>query len=97
MAKVYMIGTITITNPEGYKPYAAEAPKTVAAAGGKYLVRGGAATLLEGKQLGERHVVVEFPSRAAAEGWYNSSAYQAILPHRQNNSALPHYRGIGIH
>ena len=87
MGKVYMIGTITITNPDGYKAYAAEAPKTVAAAGGKYLVRGGAATLLEGKKLGERHVVVEFPSREAAEGWYNSPAYPAILPHRKNNSA----------
>jgi uncharacterized protein (DUF1330 family) len=87
VGKVYLIGTITITNPEGYKAYATEAPKTVAAAGGRYLVRGGASTLLEGKKLGERHVVVEFPSREAAEGWYNSAAYQAILPHRKNNSA----------
>ena len=86
MGKVYMIGTITITNPDGYKAYAAEAPKTVAAAGGKYLVRGGAATLLEGKKLGERHVVVEFPSREAAEGWYNSPAYQAAIVHRKKGA-----------
>lgn len=86
MGKVYIIGTITITHPEGYKAYAAEVPKTVAAAGGRYLVRGGASTLLEGETLGERHVILEFPSRAAAEGWYNSIEYQKILPYRKNNS-----------
>lgn len=86
MAKVYLIGTITITNPDGYNAYATEVPQTVAAAGGRYLVRGGATTLLEGQTLGERHVVIEFPSREAAEGWYKSAAYQAILPHRTHNS-----------
>lgn len=86
MGKVYVIGIITITNPEGYKAYAIKVPQTIAAAGGRYLVRGGAATLLEGKKLGERHVVLEFPSRKAAEDWYNSPAYQSILPHRKNNS-----------
>jgi len=31
-------------------------------------------------------VVIEFPSREAAEGWYASDAYQAILGIRQANS-----------
>lgn len=86
MGKVYLIGTITVTHPEGYQAYSAAVPQTVAAAGGRYLVRGGAATLLEGNKLGERHVVIEFPSREAALNWYHSAAYQAILPHRTHHS-----------
>jgi uncharacterized protein (DUF1330 family) len=31
-------------------------------------------------------VVIEFPSREAAEAWYHSPEYQAILPHRKANS-----------
>ncbi len=31
-------------------------------------------------------VVIEFPSRAAAEAWYHGPEYQAILPHRLANS-----------
>ena len=30
--------------------------------------------------------MLEFPSMAAAKGWYNSREYQAILPHREKNS-----------
>ena len=31
-------------------------------------------------------VVIEFPSREAAEGWYNSPAYQKIVPLRLKSS-----------
>ena len=86
MPKAYLIGQITITNPEGYANYASQVPQTIAAFGGKYLVRGGHATQLEGQAQGERNVVIEFPSREIAEAWYNSDAYQAIIGHRTNNS-----------
>lgn len=49
---------------------------------GRFLVRGGKVTKLEGDWMPERTVVIEFPSRAEAEGWYNSPAYQKILPLR---------------
>jgi uncharacterized protein (DUF1330 family) len=86
MPKAYVIGQITVTNPEGYAYYASRVPATIEAAGGQYLVRGGHSTQLEGQSLGNRHVVLEFPSRAAAEAWYNGDAYQTILPHRTQNS-----------
>jgi uncharacterized protein (DUF1330 family) len=41
---------------------------------------------LEGQAQGLRKVVIEFPSRAAAEAWYHGPEYQAILPHRLANS-----------
>ena len=86
MNKTYLIGQITITNPEAYAVYSAQVPQTIAAFGGKYIVRGGHATQLEGQAQGERNVVIEFPSREIAEVWYNSEAYQAIIAHRTNNS-----------
>jgi uncharacterized protein (DUF1330 family) len=86
MSKTYLVGQITVTHPEGYAAYTAQVPQTIATFGGKYLVRGGHATQLEGQAQGERNVVIEFPSREIAEAWYNSDAYQAIIEHRTNNS-----------
>ena len=61
-------------------------PGTLAKHGGKYLIRGGNSTQMEGTEQGTRKVVIEFPSREAAEAWYHSPEYQAILPHRKANS-----------
>ncbi|MGB7180426.1 MAG: DUF1330 domain-containing protein [Burkholderiaceae bacterium] len=82
----YSIGHITVTNTEGYKEYAAQVPATIAAHGGKYLVRGGQCNDVEGKMPHSRHVVLEFPTRAALEGWYFSAEYQALLKIRLANS-----------
>lgn len=82
----YVIGHITVTNMEGYKEYVAQVPATIAAHGGKYLVRGGDCKDIEGSMPHNRHVVLEFPSRQALEGWYYSDEYQKILTIRQANS-----------
>ncbi len=87
MTKCYLIGHVTVTNPEGYAAYAAQMPGTLQPFGARYVVRGGTSTQLEGEPVGSRTVVIEFPSRQAAEGWYASEAYQAILPIRQANSS----------
>ena len=86
MAKAYVIGQLTVHNPEGYLKYSQVVPTTLAQYGGAYLVRGGNCTQLEGTAQGNRRVVIEFASRQAAETWYNSPEYQAILPHRLANS-----------
>lgn len=86
MTKAYLVGQITVLNPQGYAVYQQQVPKTIADFGGRYLVRGGACTQIEGQSHGERNVVIEFPSREQAQAWYQSEAYQAILPHRQNNA-----------
>lgn len=86
MTKAYLIGQITVTNPEGYALYKAKVLATIQQFGGRYLVRGGTPTQLEGESQSTRHVVLEFPSRAVAESWYHSPEYQAILSHRTENS-----------
>lgn len=55
---------------------------TLAAFEGRFLARGGEFSILEGSWPFARTVIIEFPSRAAAEGWYASPSYQAILPLR---------------
>ncbi len=82
----YAIGHITVTNMEGYKDYASKVPATIAAHGGKYLVRGGEFKDVEGSMPHDRHVVLEFPTRDALEGWYYSDEYQSILKIRLANS-----------
>ena len=75
----YMIARITVTDPADYATYAAQTAALAERFGGRFLVKGGAMTQLEGAGP-DRHVVVEFPDRASAEAWYNSTEYQAILP-----------------
>ena len=85
---VYALVEIEITNSDGMAPYMEAVSDTVAAHGGKYLVRGGATEVVEGGP-GEYpvKVILEFPSMDAAKGWYDSSEYQAIIPHRTENSS----------
>ena len=58
---------------------------TLAPFGGRFIVHGGEVEVLEGSWPGHL-IVIEFPDRAAVEGWYRSAAYQAILPLRTENS-----------
>ena len=84
---VYALIELEITNMVGMGPYVQAVSETIAAHGGKYLVRAGDTEVIEGGR-GEYpvKVILEFPSMSAAKGWYNSPEYQAILPHRMNNS-----------
>ncbi len=78
----YVIGEISIHDPEGYEAYRASAGATVLAHGGRYLVRGGAVESCEGEAVTGRMVVLEFPDVAAAKAWYESDDYRAVMPIR---------------
>jgi len=82
----YFVAEIDVTDPEGYAPYAAAAGASVAQYGGKPIVRGGNAQLVEGGPEPKRVVITEFPDIEAARRWYRSPEYQAILPIRLANS-----------
>src|SRR5436305_2731212 len=63
-----------------------EACATLAPFSGRFIVRGGNLTVLEGEWPHPRLVVIEFPSRAVAEGWYGSSEYRKVISLRLNSS-----------
>ncbi|RKU00051.1 DUF1330 domain-containing protein [Burkholderia sp. Nafp2/4-1b] len=75
--KAYVIAQIAVDDVDRYKPYAAQVPATIAAYGGRYLIRNGAKHALEGAPPTERIVVLEFPSLERAKEWYTSEAYQS--------------------
>jgi uncharacterized protein (DUF1330 family) len=56
MAKGYWVGSVDIHNAEGYKAYSAENPAIFNKFGGRYVVRGGRFTCVEG-QSRSGHVV----------------------------------------
>lgn len=82
----YLIGAIGITDPENYAKYSAGVPDTVAAYGGKYLIRGAQGEVAEGTWAPQRLVVLEFESMERAKAWYNSPEYAGLKKLRQSAS-----------
>lgn len=82
----YLIGDIDIHDLEAYAEYRAGTPAAIAQYGGRFLVRGGPASVKEGGWTPGRMVVVEFPDMAAAEAFYNSPEYAPLLKIRKGAS-----------
>lgn len=83
----YIVSRVNIHNREAMQRYMSEAPATVAAFGGRYLVRGNDVRALEGAWEHERMVIVEFPDKAAALAWYESEVYRPLRELRQQNAS----------
>ena len=73
-------------DPAAMARYKAEAPKTIAAFNGRFLVISNNAQTVEGEPAKGSLVVIAFDSLEQARGWYNSPAYEAIRPLRQNST-----------
>jgi uncharacterized protein (DUF1330 family) len=87
MTKAYVIAHLTPTNPARFmSEYMSKVGAVTEAFGGKYLVRGGDISYQAGESLGDRTVVIEFPSADAAHAWESSEQYQAIVKARTENS-----------
>ena len=82
----YVLAEVNVTNPEGYKEYTALVPATIAAHGGRFLVRGGPSQPLEGEWPQVRRVIIEFPSMEAAKRWFDSPEYEKPKALRKANS-----------
>ena len=85
MPKGYIIGHVTVKNPEAYKEYVERDTPILLGLGGKFIVRGGQCEVPEGESL-ERHVVIEFPSYEAALAAYNDPEYQEVADIRRRNA-----------
>lgn len=82
----YILAEVEVTNPAGYESYRPLAGASIAQYGGRFVVRGGKAELIEGAKEPARIVVIEFPDAEAAKRWYNSPEYQEALKIRLANS-----------
>ncbi|MBJ3777245.1 DUF1330 domain-containing protein [Acuticoccus mangrovi] len=85
MPKGYWMAHVDVADDEGYKEYVAMNAEPIAAHGGRFLVRGGQFTPIEGTKR-SRNVIIEFPSYQAALDCMNSDGYQAALAVRRKYS-----------
>ena len=73
----YLIAEITVTDPTAYADYRSQVPATVEKYGGRFLVRGGKAQLVEGEGTLGRLVIIEFENMDRLKAWYDSEEYRA--------------------
>jgi uncharacterized protein (DUF1330 family) len=81
-APAYVITEVDIINEAAFKEFSPQVAKTVEAAGGKYLTRGGKIVALEG-EAPKRFVLSVFPSVEAAQAWRSSAAWNELTPLRE--------------
>ena len=81
----YFVAELEVTDPAAMKSYGEKVPETLAPFNHHYVVRGGKPQALEGYPP-RGLVVIAFDSVARAKEWYESPAYQALIPLRQSAS-----------
>lgn len=79
----YIVVQGTVTDPVGFAEYAREVSRLVDEMGGRYIVVGGDARVLEGEWQHGSLVVHEWPDRAAAQRFWDSPEYARIKKLRE--------------
>ncbi|HVT05145.1 MAG TPA: DUF1330 domain-containing protein [Thermoanaerobaculia bacterium] len=72
----YVIVDIDVHDPVRYEDYKRLATASIAAHGGKYLVRGGKVDIMDGEWVPNRLVILEFADADAARKWFDSDEYR---------------------
>jgi uncharacterized protein (DUF1330 family) len=75
----YFIVDLDVTDATGFEEYRRIVPPVLEKYGGRFMVRGGTAEVLEGQWKPKRLTVIEFPSAARAKEFYNSQEYRQII------------------
>jgi uncharacterized protein (DUF1330 family) len=78
-----VIGHINVKNNDRWAEYRSKVPQTLVQWGGELLFRGRRAEVLTGEHPYVDTVVIRFPDAKSITGWYNSEAYQALIPIRE--------------
>ena len=78
----YVLATVAVKDPEKLQVYLSQLPSTLAPFGGKLVCRGKVAKVLEGSAGFQIMATFEFADVETADAWYQSDAYQALIPNR---------------
>jgi uncharacterized protein (DUF1330 family) len=81
--KAYLLVQVDVTDAARFQEYGKHSPDLVAKFGGRYLARAGRTVTLEGPPARARVVVIEFPSLARAQAFYDSPEYVAARKLRE--------------
>jgi uncharacterized protein (DUF1330 family) len=79
----YVITDLEVFDIEHYLAYQRAVRPLLAAAGARYLARGGSFRVYEGDYRPRRLVVLEFPTLEAVDEFYESGPYRALEPQRK--------------
>lgn len=88
-----VIVSFNVLDQEKLKQYSAAAGPTVASHGGEFMVKGKSSTL-HGDGNFDMTAVIQFTDMEAANNWYNSTEYQAIVSLR-NEAMESHFQIVG--
>jgi Uncharacterized conserved protein len=80
----YVVVNITVRDSARYEEYKRLATPTVSAYGGRYVARGGAVDVREGRWSPTRLVILEFPNVERARAWWDSPEYAPAKAIRQS-------------
>ena len=80
----FVIVDVDVHDPDTYDRYKAGVPALIRRHGGKYLVRGGSFTVLEGSWQPSRLVIFEFPDREAVQAFYDDPEYAPLRGLRES-------------
>lgn len=83
----YVVVNVDVNDPVRYEAYKSMVPPTIAAYGGKFLVRGAPLHEMEGTWPRKRLVIVEFPDVESAKRWWASPEYAEAKALRQAHSS----------
>ena len=78
----YLIGHITIKNQEKWNTYVEGVGRSIIPFNAEILFRGRRAKVLAGDHPHEHTVVIKFADEATLQDWFDSPAYQELIPIR---------------
>ena len=75
---IYMIIDLEATDSEIYAEYVEKVPPMIEKFGGRYIVRGGKVTPVDGEWYPERIIVLEFPAMENVTTWLTSKEHMPL-------------------
>jgi uncharacterized protein (DUF1330 family) len=86
---VYMIANLVVEDPDRYRDYEKGFFPLLKRHGGQFFTYDDKTVTLEGEAPPPgRLIIFQFPSEAAAQGWYDDPDYQALSEHRRAGTKL---------
>ena len=78
----FFVGTQSVKDSNKFEDYVAKARETIESFGGESVLRGKAEGALVGAVNHQLVGIARFPDMASLNNWYESDAYQALIPLR---------------
>jgi uncharacterized protein (DUF1330 family) len=78
----YLVGHITVRDPDLWQVYTTGVQKSLIPFEANLVFRGQRAAVLAGEHSYEQCVVIEFSGQGSLQEWFNSDAYQDLIPTR---------------